>query len=120
MKTSRTWVSSRKRIRSARHLNRNGSSDKERRRGAMMAKMTDDPVSLSTLEAVRRCNEGFDRHDVRYLPVPIPPSETTGPHPESRSASAPPSQFPSSFRKHSPFSPARGGSFTTSESHIIL
>ena len=30
----------------------------------MMAKMPDDPVTLSTLEAVRRFNEAFDRHDV--------------------------------------------------------
>lgn len=30
----------------------------------MMAKMTEDPVTLSTLEAVRRFNEAFDRHDV--------------------------------------------------------
>ena len=30
----------------------------------MMAKTTDDPDTLSTLEAVRRFNEAFDRHDV--------------------------------------------------------
>jgi hypothetical protein len=30
----------------------------------MMAKMTDDPVTLSTLDAVRHFNEAFDRHDV--------------------------------------------------------
>lgn len=29
-----------------------------------MAKMTDDPVTLSTLDAVRHFNEAFDRHDV--------------------------------------------------------
>jgi ketosteroid isomerase-like protein len=30
----------------------------------MRSKKTDDPVTLSTLEAVRRFNEAFDRHDV--------------------------------------------------------
>jgi len=30
----------------------------------MMAKKTDDPVTLSTLAAVRRFNEAFDRRDV--------------------------------------------------------
>ena len=30
----------------------------------MVAKKTDDPVALSTLAAVRRFNEAFDRHDV--------------------------------------------------------
>jgi len=30
----------------------------------MAAKKTDDPVTLSTLAAVRRFNEAFDRHDV--------------------------------------------------------
>jgi len=29
-----------------------------------MANLTDDPVSLATLEAVRRFNEAFGRHDV--------------------------------------------------------
>jgi len=30
----------------------------------MMTKMTDDPVTQSTLEAVQRFNEAFERHDV--------------------------------------------------------
>ena len=38
---------------------------KGRRPGTEMAKMPDDPHTLSTLEAVRRFNEAFDRRDVR-------------------------------------------------------
>ena len=30
----------------------------------MVAKKADDPVTLSTLAAVRRFNKAFDRHDV--------------------------------------------------------
>lgn len=48
-----------KRIRSARHLNYNGASNKERRRGAMMAKMAEKLAHV--------------KGPVEYFPIKAPP-----------------------------------------------